>query len=372
MRTLPSVLTYCLLAGYNARAAKHGTIGFGINMYHPWCCTACYDSLAAVYLNCTTFGVALDSGGMGMKYRKRMDMDMSMAGSTSDACYASNLPYQQTLAYCVKTHCDTERVPYTKQNHCFERLAAGGLPVSYLQDSLPHIAPAEQLSQDAMWLNKTMLVNEGYWRADRGTIEAFEKSEGWHVRFSIILVTLSVGIPCLCGLWAYFSTKYGQQILSVPLVAFLWSNYALLALLKTRHSHPLPYSIGYVPTRAMTSWIVVYVIFNLIFNAVPFYSVQPNTWFANRNQEMAAYVSDRAGVLSFANMAIAILFSSRNNPLVYLSNWSYASYLTFHRWVTRIAILLAVVHSIVYTADYCYYMGSSSQYAAEATKAYWW
>jgi hypothetical protein len=184
MRGMISFLTYLLLAGPIATAAKYGTIGYGINMYHPWCCTACYDALAMVYLNCTTFSKDSESHGMIMKVKKRMGMGMEMSGTTSSECYASNTPYQETLAYCVKSHCNIEGVSSVKQNTCFERLAAGGLPVPSLQHSLPGTTPQEELAEDAMWLNKTMLVNEDYWQADRGTIEAFERSEEGHVKFS--------------------------------------------------------------------------------------------------------------------------------------------------------------------------------------------
>ena len=63
-------------------------------------------------------------------------------------------------------------------------MAAAGLPVESLEDSLPAMAPTQPLAEDAMWLNTTMLVNEEYWQSDRGTIEAFENSEQDHVKFS--------------------------------------------------------------------------------------------------------------------------------------------------------------------------------------------
>ena len=87
---------------------------------------------------------------------------------------------------------------------------------------------------------------------------------------------------------------------------------------------------------------------------------------------MAAYVANRTGVLSFANMALAILFSTRNNPLMYLSGWSQTTFLACHRWAARVAIVQAVVHSIVYTADYCYYQDDGNAYSAEAAQPYFW
>jgi hypothetical protein len=187
---LPKLFAYLsIFTASLAAATKYGTIGYGINMFHPWCCTACSDSLAMVYLNCTTFSESSEHSSM--KIRKRMDMDMGMTGTTSAECYASNKPWTQTLSYCIKSHCDEEGVSAKKQDHCFEKAAAGGLSVGSLEDSLPDIAPTDQLAEDAMWLNNTMLVNEEYWQADRGTIEAFERSEEDHVKFSY------VGVPII-------------------------------------------------------------------------------------------------------------------------------------------------------------------------------
>lgn len=166
-------------------AIKHGTIGYGINMYHPWCCYACSDALSSVYLNCTDFSSEEHDDGMSMKLlKKRMDMGKDISGTTSDECYASNEPYQQTLSYCISSHCDAEKLLYEKQNKCFQSLNRIGPEGPSLQQSLPLTAPGQELEEDAEWLNTTMLVNEAYWKSDRGTIEQFETIEKDHVTFS--------------------------------------------------------------------------------------------------------------------------------------------------------------------------------------------
>ncbi|EXJ65266.1 hypothetical protein A1O7_01607 [Cladophialophora yegresii CBS 114405] len=371
MAYLIAVWTFCLLLTRVANATKYGTIGYGINMFHPFCCYACHDSLSMVYLNCTTFSESSGAhDGMSMKLVKRMGMDM--AGSTSDECYATNEPYLQSFAYCIQSHCDIEGLPREKQNACFREMAANGLAVPSLEDSLPTAPPTEELAEHAMWLNTTMQVNEAYWKADRGTIDEFEHSEVYHVRFSIVVMVLSVGIPLLAGSWLWLTALLPWNLRQDGLVVWLQGSFLLPALLRKRHSQPLPFRLGYLPNRSMAVLFTLYVILNIVFCAVPYRSVQPNSWFSNRNQEMAAYIANRTGVLSFANMALAILFSTRNNPLMYLSGWSQTTFLAFHRWAARVAILQAVVHSIVYTADYCYYKDGGNAYYAEATKPYFW
>jgi hypothetical protein len=163
-----------------AQGTKHGIIGFGINMYHPWCCTACYDVLSPLYLNCTTFEeMSHDHHGMV----KRMDMGGSM-GMTSPECYASDQPWLSTFSYCIKSRCDAENVDMQQQEQCWQKNAAGGVEVPQLTEALPAAAPTEELQDDAEWLNKTMLANAAKWQTDRNTISEFESVERDHSMFS--------------------------------------------------------------------------------------------------------------------------------------------------------------------------------------------
>lgn len=61
------------------------------------------------------------------------------------------------------------------------------------------------------------------------------------------------------------------------------------------------------------------------------------------------YVSDRTGIISFANFPIIWLFGMRNNVAMWLTGWDFGTYNNFHRWTARIATVQAIVHSIGYT-----------------------
>lgn len=128
---------------------------------------------------------------------------------------------------------------------------------------------------------------------------------------------------------------------------------------------------GYLPKRALSLFIASYVILNIIFSAVSFHHVTPNAWYADRRHEIAAYVSNRTGILSFANLALAILFSGRNNLLISITGWSQSTMLAIHRWASRVATVQAVVHSIIYTITY-FWTGGSAAYRTEAAMPYYW
>jgi predicted ferric reductase len=118
-------------------------------------------------------------------------------------------------------------------------------------------------------------------------------------------------------------------------------------------------------------FIGAYVVLNIVFSAVSFHHVTPSVWYTDRRHEIAAYVSNRTGVLSFANLALAMLFSGRNNLLINVTGWSQSTMLAIHRWASRVATVQAVVHSILYTLTYMW-TGGSAAYKTEAAMAYYW
>ena len=77
------------------------------------------------------------------------------------------------------------------------------------------------------------------------------------------------------------------------------------------------------------------------------------TWltcsFGSETHQIWRYVSDRTGIISFANFPVIWLFGMRNNVALWLTGWDFGTYNNFHRWVARIATLQAVIHSVGYT-----------------------
>jgi hypothetical protein len=71
--------------------------------------------------------------------------------------------------------------------------------------------------------------------------------------------------------------------------------------------------------------------------------------FPTQTKQWLRYVSDRTGIISFANFPIIWLFGMRNNFAIWLTGWDFGTYNNFHRWVARIATLQAVIHSVGYT-----------------------
>ncbi|KAI3324911.1 ferric reductase like transmembrane component [Xylariaceae sp. AK1471] len=367
--TFFSVSLFLLIQDVNA--AENGIIGFGRSMYENLCCLACHESLSSLYLSCTTFAENGDMTGMGM------DMGTTAMGMTSEECRTFNIPWLQSMAYCIQQTCAADGYSIEKQAECFSTHAVAGASEPSFHDSLPDVAPTVELPEHAMWLNETSLVNHDIYHATHGTLGEFARSEYIHTRYSMILYLLVIGTCLVWGIKTQISSTFPslhRKIQTLNVTSKVQQHFVLPALFGSRHLEPLPGSLGYVPGRALSIFISIYVALNIIFSSVSFGSFQPNIFFLSQQAELCEYVGNRTGTLSLVNMSIAILFAGRNNILIAITGWSQTTFLTLHRWAARVATLQAIVHSIVYTLQYFEpgYDGAAAYAAKAAEPFYWW
>lgn len=125
-----------------------------------------------------------------------------------------------------------------------------------------------------------------------------------------------------------------------------------------------------MPTRGQAFFIFYLIAINVILSAVGFKSMQPNSWYPSASGSdgvIVSYLSNRFGVLSFANIPLVLLYAGRNNVLLWLTNWSHGTFLLLHRWVAWIATLQAVLHCAMYLEQYVY----TDTHASESQLPYW-
>ncbi|RFU33083.1 hypothetical protein B7463_g3217, partial [Scytalidium lignicola] len=78
-------------------------------------------------------------------------------------------------------------------------------------------------------------------------------------------------------------------------------------------------------------------------------NAQPFGCWPKVSTQIWRYLSDRTGIISFANFPLIWLFGMRNNALIWLTGWDFKTYSNFHRWVARVSTVQAVIHSVGYT-----------------------
>lgn len=87
----------------------------------------------------------------------------------------------------------------------------------------------------------------------------------------------------------------------------------------------------------------------------------------SESMQLWRYVADRTGHLSYANLPMLWLFSSRNNVISWITGWKQPTLNMFHRHVARACTLEAIVHSVAYTVWYLNY-GMSTKHETVSDK----
>ncbi|KAL4987970.1 ferric reductase like transmembrane component-domain-containing protein [Aspergillus falconensis] len=327
--------------------AGHGFIGYGISMYKPPCAYACRATITNP-LNCTT---SSDSHlNMGM------DMDMHVDGmqmgdgwmiedSPSAECYVTNDAFLQTLALCMHSHCKAE------SNAMLERYWEMNVAGSNADQPLPKESYQETLraingTPPVIWNASSLLQSAGHipntsYAVEYRTLTVFEDVEASHVTYGLVLLLTGAVIPTglsivrFVPLPAAWTTHFKATLIDPPLFG-------------SRHNAPYLWNTFIMPTRGQALFIAYQIAINVILSAVSIKSADPSTWYISQRREIVTYVSNRVGALSFANIPLLILYSSRNNVLLWLTNWSQGTFLLLHRWIALIAVIEACLHSAIY------------------------
>ncbi|KUJ18314.1 uncharacterized protein LY89DRAFT_717889 [Mollisia scopiformis] len=308
-----------------------GLVGLGRTVFEPSCCYACLSSLWALQLPCTP-----------AQY-------IELRVGNPPPCHARYPYYLNSLAYCMEVKCAADNTVSPAQvETCWNNVAGDGLPVPSLEAALPKVPPTHQLAYNATMLNTTMLVNDQMYEDSKRTIEAYVRQESAHARYGTVLIVTAIGVCFLIGFKRIIN--YYFPALGPPrFVSSLFSKYLFEpALIGSLHLKKFPLSIGYIPSRWLSLLILGYVALNAALCSVNYPTTTRNTWYLSEHKQQLSAVADRLGVLSFANIALTIMFSGRNSPLIYITGANRTDIITIHRWVSRVAALQGLIHVLLY------------------------
>jgi predicted ferric reductase len=154
------------------------------------------------------------------------------------------------------------------------------------------------------------------------------------------------------------------RFVPVPYIVENWVNGHLIypSLFGKYRSTPLPYKIGNAPTRAQSIFIFYMVAINVILCAVGYGTNGPTS-----SQQMVKLIGTRIGHIALSNFPLLILYSSRNNILLWVTDWSHSTFLILHKWVGRILMLQVLVHGMVYFHSYI----QTGELSRDEAERYW-
>ncbi|KAI1181726.1 ferric reductase like transmembrane component [Nemania serpens] len=125
-----------------------------------------------------------------------------------------------------------------------------------------------------------------------------------------------------------------------------WKKHLIYApLWRKRHIREFRLSsalnMGTLPSRLHFVILGLYLISNIIYMFYLDWS-QPNRY------SLAAEIRGRSGTLAVVNMVPLIILAGRNNPLIPLLKVSFDTYNLLHRWMGRMVVVEAVIHTIAW------------------------
>lgn len=177
---------------------------------------------------------------------------------------------------------------------------------------------------------------------------------------SLIILNVGFGLPIILS-WARFLPRISG------LYARLGPYLVYPSLFRRYHVRPLPFNLGNAPTVGQSLYIFVMVLLNVVLTAINFKTTPAHLWFQNKSQQIAGYMMYRTGVLSFAMAPLVFLFSGRNNLLQWLTNWPHSTFILLHRWIARLFVLQALLHTVLAVGVYA----EMGIYSVEAKLPYW-
>ncbi|CAI4045587.1 hypothetical protein SKDZ_12G0100 [Saccharomyces kudriavzevii ZP591] len=124
---------------------------------------------------------------------------------------------------------------------------------------------------------------------------------------------------------------------------------------------------GLMPS-SLESWIIIgYSLANVIFLSIDYIIDPYNLIFQNRLSQFTRLVADRSGILAFTQFPLIIIFTARNSFLEFLTGLKFNSFISFHKWIGRIMVFNATVHSLSYSL----FALASHSFTASNKQLYW-
>lgn len=110
-----------------------------------------------------------------------------------------------------------------------------------------------------------------------------------------------------------------------------------------------------VPSRIETIIISGFIVLLIICDSVNIKAIANDPTFDSKSESIGRQIAVRSGIICSCFMPLLILFAGRNNFLQWVTKWNFATYITYHRWIGRMAFVMVAVHGIGYSVSFSKY-----------------
>lgn len=206
-----------------------------------------------------------------------------------------------------------------------------------------------QIVERPIKLNLTLALAyyEADWKFQSNLDRSFYYGLGsvgyWVVIFSMAAVTnWSLRIcPCL-------------RLTSNGPISKLWRKILTLPALLERKRNDYKECFGVfdflVPSRLETLIVLGFIVLEFGFSCGQVRRVTRDPSFPDKCIAIFKYLVDRTGIIGTVLLPMVLVLSQRNCLLQWLTRWKHSTFITYHRWLSRIVVVLFFLHSIFWSA----------------------
>lgn len=137
-------------------------------------------------------------------------------------------------------------------------------------------------------------------------------------------------------------------------VNYIRGHFVLPTFLVDKHANHFKFLnvevfTGLMP-NSLEAWIIFgYTLANIIFLSISYIIDPYNLIFNSHLSQFTRLLADRSGILAFTQFPLIIIFTARNSFLEFLTGVKFNSFISFHKWIGRIMVLNATIHSLSYS-----------------------
>ncbi|CAI6285719.1 unnamed protein product [Periconia digitata] len=358
-------------SAWQAGRSRQGFVGFSFYLYDPVCAGACQGVFRKSPMYCTdkaSFKGSSTGHGGGSTHTGSTDIPNNYTLTPSPLCLSQNRDFLTSQAWCLHQKCAVWpdwKLEKWWWNYVVGNLASDPRPSLSYGAALALVSkPPTYSCAKAAVMNQTCLPDEKVYKSRFISIDVNQEAEILHQNLAMVVFLTSVGLPVALSLLRFlpFPSNRVASALSArfvyPSLPNSWSN------------SPIATVVGDPPTRGQALFIAYLIVINVVLSAVGLKSAPDSYPFFWKNgpDMIKGLLANRMGLLAFANYVVLILFSSRNNVLLWITNWEPSTFVLLHRWVGRIAILQTILHSIVFLNGWLI----SGLLKTDQTLPYWW
>ena len=108
------------------------------------------------------------------------------------------------------------------------------------------------------------------------------------------------------------------------------------------------YFFGYVPVTMDVIIILIYVIIDIVGCFVHIHFLPNSTIWPKKSAQLGRLIGDRTGHIAIFTINLTFLFAGRNNFMLWCTGWNFQSFITYHKWVSRMTVFNVVAHAIAF------------------------